>query len=262
MIWALAILLLFVIVDSKKTLSTSSMESEQVSDQVLEDGSEGEKESVEETVENNDRKNVKEPTNAEDTGKIVYLTFDDGPTPATRNLLTLLNEYEMKATFFMLSPNVKQYPDIVKQIVEDGHAIALHGVTHQLEKFYATAQSPLNEMVENQQTVESVTGVKTHLIRTPYGSHPHLTTDQRKVLKEHGFKLWDWNVDSNDWNLRDQRFVTTTIEQLENRGHESSHVILFHDTETTVGYIDKLLDFLVEHGYETRILTEEMESGQ
>ncbi|TPE67156.1 polysaccharide deacetylase family protein [Halalkalibacterium halodurans] len=191
--------------------------------------------------------------------KIVYLTFDDGPTPATKKLLTLLNEYEMKATFFTLSPKVKQYPDIANQIVADGHAIALHGVTHQRERFYASAQSPLNEMVENQQTVESVTGVKTNLIRTPYGSYPHLTTEQRNILKEHGFKLWDWNVDSYDWKLRNERFVETTIEQLENQAHEASHVILFHDTETTIRHIDKLLDYLVEQGYETRLLTEDME---
>ncbi|UTR16498.1 polysaccharide deacetylase [Salipaludibacillus sp. LMS25] len=261
MMCPLAILLFLVIIDSEKIMSTSSKESEEVNNEVLEadlEGEQGSLEDVEEEQGNNGSEEVEESTGAEEEGKVVYLTFDDGPTPATGKLLTLLNDYEMKGTFFTLAPNVNQYPDTTKRIVDEGHAIGLHGETHQLENFYGTAQSPVNEMVENQQAVATATGVKTHLIRTPYGSHPHLTHEQYKILQEHGFKLWDWQVDSNDWKLRDQRLVSTTIEQLEKRAHESSHVLLFHDSEITVTHIEELLVYLRDNGYETRILTEEM----
>lgn len=192
--------------------------------------------------------------------KVVYLTFDDGPSSSTMELLNVLKEYEMKATFFMLSPYVKQYPDPVRQMVFDGHAVALHGVTHDKKKFYRTPQSPLNEMLESQKTVKAVTGVKTFLIRTPYGSMPYLNSDQRSLLKQNGFKLWDWNVDSEDWKLRDDRYVTNTIQQLERRRLEPSSVILLHEKETTVKYIRHLLNYLSEQGYETHILTEDLES--
>jgi peptidoglycan-N-acetylglucosamine deacetylase len=191
--------------------------------------------------------------------KVVYLTFDDGPNRNSMELLQVLKEYDMKATFFTLAPNVKQYPEATKQMAADGHALALHGVTHDQHQFYATPESPVNEMLETQKTVEDVTGVKSFLIRTPYGSVPHLTDEQRTNLKQNGFKLWDWNVDSYDWKLRDQRYVENVIEQLEKRAEEPSSVILLHENDSTVKHLLLFLDFLVKYGYDTRILTEDIE---
>ncbi|SDZ25395.1 Peptidoglycan/xylan/chitin deacetylase, PgdA/CDA1 family [Evansella caseinilytica] len=200
-------------------------------------------------------KGKKEEQSAASGKKLVYLTFDDGPSDATKELLKILKDYEMKATFFTLAPNVNQHPDTMKQMVDDGHAIGLHGVTHKLDQFYKDPHSPLEEMLENQRVVDEATGIKTYLIRTPYGSVPSLTADQRSILKEHDFILWDWNVDSDDWKFRDKRYVSAVIKQLEARVDHPSSVILLHDTAATVNHISLLLDYLVEHDYETHIIT-------
>lgn len=69
-------------------------------------------------------------------------------------------------------------------------------------------------MKQAQKTLKSITGVETHLIRTPYGSKPSLTEAQKKVLKKNGFIYWDWNIDSLDWKYRSQKFVPEVMNQL------------------------------------------------
>ena len=191
----------------------------------------------------------KEESHDENENKI-YLTFDDGPNTATPKILDTLKEYNAKATFFMLEPQMKQYPNLVKRIVQEGHAVGLHGVTHDKDKFYESEQSALDEMLQAQKTLYEISGVKSNLIRTPYGSIPYFTDSYRDLIDQHGFKLWDWNVDSQDWNTED--FVQNVATQIEGvKQNEQTPIIVMHDKEQTADNLSELLNFLSDKEFNT-----------
>lgn len=190
-------------------------------------------------------------------GKTVYLTFDDGPTSATTDILDTLHQFNAKATFFMLEPSMRESPEVVDKIVEQGHAVGLHGVTHDLNHFYKSEQSALKEITTAQETLQQITGVRSNLIRTPYGSVPYLTKSYREVLDSNGFKLWDWNVDSRDWSLSSDQYLDTVIGQIEelvNAGVKP--IILMHDKQNTAEHLSILLTYLSEHGFQTKKIEE------
>lgn len=195
--------------------------------------------------------------------KVAYLTIDDGPTEVEHELLDLLASYNAKATFFMLEPNMKKYPDAVKRIVAEGHVPALHGVTHNAKKFYRSKETVLNEMNQAQKTLEKITGYRTTLIRTPYGSSPKMTPEYKRAVKENGYQMWDWNVDSRDWKYRDVSFVAYSIQQIEKLAKKGEDpIILIHSKRSTVEHLPKLLDYLVEQGYSFEVLDASLEPYQ
>lgn len=188
--------------------------------------------------------------------KKVYLTFDDGPTPFTEQLLNVLNNYKVQATFFMLEPRMNEFQESLLRMVEEGHALGLHGVSHRLKQFYRSSESVLNEMNTGQATLENITGIKTFLIRTPYGSHPHMKPEYKTAVKDAGYKLWDWNVDSRDWHFRDERLVEYTIAQIKAlEKANKTPVILLHDREETIKHLPQILDYLVNNNYTFKVIT-------
>ncbi|WP_188456474.1 polysaccharide deacetylase family protein [Virgibacillus oceani] len=201
----------------------------------------------------------KDQREKEQQTKAIYLTFDDGPTSHTDQLLDILDQYEMQATFFMLGPNIKQYPDAVKRMANEKFGLGLHGISHNIHDIYQNSQSPTKEMKEAQQILENVTGIHSPLIRLPYGSVPYLTEEMRYSLYQHEFTIWDWNVDSEDWELGDARYVQTTIkeiEELEQSGQ--TPVVLLHDKKETITHLPKLLSYLKNNGYHTEKITKEI----
>lgn len=183
---------------------------------------------------------------------LVFLTFDDGPTEHTNTILSILEKYKIKATFFMLSKNMVNYPDLVKKVADAGHSIGCHGVTHKLEAFYQSDQSPVNEMEACSKTLEQLTGEGTAIIRVPFGSYPYLTAAQKENLEKKQFILWDWNVDSRDWNAHSsQKIITTVLNQVEKQLEKEVHpVILFHDKALTAESLPTILKKLQSLDYE------------
>ncbi|GGB52064.1 polysaccharide deacetylase family protein [Virgibacillus dakarensis] len=212
----------------------------------------------------NNKKSMKQKTESEKSEadkenieKTVYLTFDDGPTSATTDILDTLHQFDAEATFFMLEPSMKELPEAVDKIVEEGHAAGLHGVTHDIYHFYKSEQSALEEMTTAQETLKQIADVQSNLIRTPYGSVPYLTESYREVLDSNGFKVWDWNIDSDDWSLSGDQYVDTVIGQIEelvNAGE--APIILMHDKQNTADHLSKLLTYLAEHGFQTKKIEE------
>ncbi|MEH7237840.1 polysaccharide deacetylase family protein [Bacillus sp. JJ1562] len=191
--------------------------------------------------------------------RAVYLTFDDGPHKVSKDILALLDQYDAKATFFMLDNNIKHYPDAVKEMVSKGHSVGLHGVTHDKNKFYQSSGSVVGEMNQTQQTILEITGIETDLIRTPFGSSPHMTDGYKAAVETAGYKMWDWNIDSRDWQFRDSRYVDSVIDQLNklNRANQPI-VILLHERPETLTHLPKLLDYLKQQGYEFKALDSSM----
>lgn len=191
--------------------------------------------------------------------KAIYLTFDDGPSPVTGQLLDILDRYDAKATFFMLGPNIENHPESVNRMVDEGFGVGLHGISHRVQQVYSSKEAPLNEMTTDQDILKKATGVHTELVRLPYGSVPYLTKDMRALLGQSDFKIWDWNVDSRDWELKDERFIQNTISEIQAIEKAGvAPVVLMHDTPATIKYLPELLNFLQKEGYKTKILTNEM----
>lgn len=83
-------------------------------------------------------------------GEMVYLTFDDGPNQYTPKLLDVLKRYDVKATFFILGKKIKGNEAILQRIVDEGHTIGLHSMTHDKKTFYRSPQTAVNEMKQVQ----------------------------------------------------------------------------------------------------------------
>ncbi|UUZ82420.1 polysaccharide deacetylase [Paenibacillus sp. P26] len=188
--------------------------------------------------------------------KVAYLTFDDGPRPITRKILRILAAHRAKATFFMLEPNIRRYPQTVKKMIREGHAVGLHGVSHKEGKFYASKFSVVREMNQARQTLRRKTGKDTVLIRTPYGSLPHLKPSYLKALQSAGYQMWDWNVDSLDWKYRN-RYPLVLIRQNVDRLSRLKvrPVILMHDLKETAAILPEILRLLKKRGYEFKRLS-------
>lgn len=218
--------------------------------------------------ENNQKKKEEAFTNKEneleeekEQEKVVYLTFDDGPQSMTKNILFLLKKYDAKATFFMLEPNMRAYPHAVKQMVKEGHAVGMHGVTHDVKQVYQSPKTVVHEMRAGQKTLEKLTGVKTNLMRVPYGSSPYMKPSYLKALNEAGYIMWDWHIDSLDWKFRNQQYVHHTIKQQQTLS-EDKKVVLMHEQPTTVAHLEKLLKYYKKNGFKMNKLTEDMKPIQ
>ncbi|HLU22142.1 MAG TPA: polysaccharide deacetylase family protein [Bacillaceae bacterium] len=192
------------------------------------------------------------------TGKYVYLTFDDGPHPVSKDILALLDKYNAKATFFMLEPNMKNHPEAVKAMVEGGHTVGVHGVTHDKSKVYKSPSNFVNEMEKAISYIYNLTNIDTLLSRAPYGSKPYITPPFKSAADAANLILWDWNIDSVDWKFQNGEFVEKVIEQTERLVNKEPLVVLLHEKPTTLEHLEKLLQYYQKNGYEMLALNEAM----
>ena len=180
--------------------------------------------------------------------KVVYITFDDGPTLNTPEIVETLEKYDAKATFFVLEERIVQYPDFIKKIYYSGNALGLHGVSHS-EAIYYTPTAPLEEMEKTNKTLKSVLGEGTNLVRVPFGSSYKLTGKQAKILEDSGFVIWDWNVDPRDsvGKIGPEKVMANLRRDLEKCKRKP--VILLHDRKSTAKLLPYMLEYLKSDGY-------------
>lgn len=191
--------------------------------------------------------------------KVMYLTFDDGPSEYTNELLDLLAAHHMKATFFMLGPEMERYPEAVKRMIEEGHSVGVHGVSHERKLFYNGVFGPVKEMNEANDTLQAIAGQRTSLARTPYGSTPYLTKKQKEILENQNYLLWDWNIDSRDWSYRNPgRTFSYTLKSIKNTPKEPK-VILFHDIKSVVETMTLFLDWMEDNHYVSKAITPDLQ---
>lgn len=190
--------------------------------------------------------------------KIAYLTFDDGPNENTEQLLDIMNDYGVKGTFFLLGNNIYGNEHILQRTYDEGHSIGLHSMNHTYKQVYASPDSFVAQMNECNELVKSAIGVKTKLIRPPYGSKPQLTEDFRTLSIEHGYRIWDWNIDSGDarGNTGAKGVYNYTISQAS--GFEGPVIILFHDKSNTVNALPSIIEYLSGRGYRFEAVTEDL----
>lgn len=183
-------------------------------------------------------------------GKIVYLTFDDGPSQWTGKFLDVLQEQGVKATFFMQGSNLKRtsLQSDVKRAVREGHYVGGHSMTHQYKKLYEQGEF-VSEMQETLSLIHELTGENPHLVRPPYGSAPGLNDEQiRDQIADAGIKIWDWTIDSNDWNLKDH--PEQIVENVKQATKVDLEVVLMHEKPQTLQVLPDIIAFYREAGYE------------
>jgi len=191
--------------------------------------------------------------------KTIYLTFDDGPAAFSGEIIALLEQYQYKATFFMIDGNIRKYPDSVKLMVQNGETVGLHSVSHNQKLFYASANSVISELTQNRNTLKEISGVDSYIMRTPYGSVPNMTAEYRQAVADNGYLMWDWNIDSKDWYYKDARYVDSVIEQLNKLAdHNGPIVILLHERQETLAHLPALLDYLSKQGYDCKAIDSSM----
>lgn len=134
--------------------------------------------------------------------KIVYLTFDDGPSQRTLEILDTLDKYNIKATFFVINQDNKTSLEIYKEIVNRGHTIGIHSYSHVYTKIYNSVEDYLDDFYKMFKKIYEVTGVKPELFRFPGGSiNSYNLENYQEIIAEmsrRGFTYHDWNVISGD----------------------------------------------------------------
>ncbi|MFF3102355.1 polysaccharide deacetylase family protein [Viridibacillus arvi] len=183
-------------------------------------------------------------------GKVVYLTFDDGPSQLTEQFLDILKEHEVKATFFMQGVNLlnKSYEESVKRATQEGHYVGAHSMSHDKKRLYNEGQF-VDEMNETLLLIQDITGTKPKLVRAPYGSVPGLNSKGlRDEIAEADIKLWDWTIDSFDWQLEYNR--NQIVENIKNGTVRDIEVVLMHEKIQTLQVLPEIISFYKEKGYQ------------
>lgn len=205
---------------------------------------------IEKTKKEKQQKEAESNNNTLNEKKLIALTFDDGPHPTeTKRILKTLEEYNAKATFFTLSNNVKNYPDIANEIVNQGHEIANHSMSHANLNAIKPEKAE-KEIVDSQQQIYDVTGVKPTLFRPPYGNFDQ---DVQSVIHDSGQSIVLWSVDTVDWDNKNANTIYHNITQDTVPGS----IILMHDIHTTsADALPKILQYFNEQGYQLVTVSE------
>ena len=174
------------------------------------------------------------------TVKSIAISFDDGPgATTTPQLLQILKEKNVHATFFVLGENTAQHPDIVKQTAEAGHEIGNHTYDHQ-DLATLSAQSITEEVTKADTEIKKATGKTPTFVRPPYGS---ITSVGASVIQQ---PIIEWSVDSEDWKTRNPDLILQKIQATVYDGA----IILFHDIyPETIRAVPQVIDYLQEQGY-------------
>lgn len=206
------------------------------------------------------------------TGKVAYLTFDDGPSENTVKILDILDKYDVKATFFVIYH--RGMKSRYQEIVNRGHTIALHSYTHTYSKIYKSEEDYFKDLNQIHDYVEDVTGVDSHIIRFPGGSSNTVSNKyNRGIMKklkesvtEKGFVYHDWNVDSTDAKGKNRKASLLLQNVKSGVGKKKTIDVLMHDTGkskvTTVEALPSIIEYLSDQGFSFEALTEETEPIQ
>lgn len=189
--------------------------------------------------------------------KRVYLTFDDGPSENTSKILSILEKYDAKATFFVVYRKGDNNKKLYKRIVDEGHTIGIHSFTHNYKNIYSSEKAFCKDVVLMRNYIYKVTGVKTNFYRFPGGSGNSVSkVDIRKCIKflnKESIIYYDWNVENGDATgkkLSDKQLINNVVKNVKTK---NTPIVLMHDAATknsTVRTLPTIIKILKKQGYE------------
>lgn len=205
------------------------------------------------------------PTDPTAGKKICYLTFDDGPTERTLEILDILRHYNVKATFFVIG-NTKKL-NYIQQIHDEGHAIALHSDTHRYADIYKSDDAYFADLNAISEKVEKIVGFAPKIIRFPGGSSNTVSkkysvgimTRLVQSVTDQGYSYFDWNISSGDADSNSMK-KEQLIENVKQGSKGKERVcILMHDSagkKSTVAALPEIIEFLKAEGFSIEVITQ------
>jgi peptidoglycan/xylan/chitin deacetylase (PgdA/CDA1 family) len=178
-----------------------------------------------------------------ETRKIIALTFDDGPSEVTLQILEVLKKHNASATFFCIGKNIEKHPEILKQIVSNGHLVGNHSYQHSsLFDFYNKKQI-IAEITKTDELIYNNIKKKPRFFRPPYGV---TTPSIRRALNLTKHHVIGWNIRSMDGVVSDEKKIFNRVKTRIKPGG----IVLLHDTsEHSVKVLERLLLFAAENKY-------------
>jgi len=180
--------------------------------------------------------------NYKTSGNLVSITFDDGPNPEfTPQILSLLKDHNAKATFFLIGKNAESNPELVLQIISEGHSIGNHSFSHSKNFGFFSSEKVAVELKRTNSLLKEITGKEAKLFRPPFGvTNPNI----KKALRKTGHQTIGWSKRSLDTTSlsgeKSLKRITTNLKK--------GDIILLHDTSLkSVAVLEQLLLFLQSH---------------
>ncbi|MDQ5983296.1 MAG: Peptidoglycan-N-acetylglucosamine deacetylase [Eubacteriales bacterium SKADARSKE-1] len=198
--------------------------------------------------------------------KTAFLTFDDGPSDRTAEVLDILKQNKIKATFFVIGNTSQKGKELMRRIVAEGHAIAPHTYTHKLKQIYASVESFLEDFNSIYNLIYETTGQKPGIFRFAGGSKNGFNKGNfREIISEmrrRGFDYFDWNISSGDAM---QKALTPTqtcmANVVKNSALRNNVVVLMHDAKaktTTVQALPSIIEGLKNQGFKFNRLSHDI----
>ena len=210
---------------------------------------------VEESVRDTETK-AEEPAKinpVKSSGKKVYLTFDDGPSSNTDQILDILKDYDVKATFFVVGKTDERSVKAYQRIVEEGHTLAMHSYSHRYDEIYESKEAFARDLNSLQEYLYETTGVWPRIYRFPGGSSNTVSKVDMQELIEYltdiGITYFDWNVASGDAVSRTLPAETIVNNCLSGIEKQKESVILMHDASnkgTTIEALPRIIEAIQE----------------
>ena len=201
----------------------------------------------------NNKTSVKRKVKVVDkSNKVIYLTFDDGPSiENTPDILDLLKKYNIKATFFIINHN-SNTDYLLKREYNEGHSIGYHSYSHNYSLIYKSDNDFYNDLNKIKNKVKNILKIESNLIRFPGGSSNTVSLNYNdgimsrltKSVMENGYIYFDWNVSSNDTSLKDSNKICKSVT---NNLIYNENVVLMHDSSDKI-YNKEALKCIIEYG--------------
>ncbi len=196
----------------------------------------------------------------------IYLTFDDGPSDVTSNVLNTLKQNNIKATFFIVNYKKEQKP-IIQRIIDEGHTLAIHNYSHDYSKIYKSTSAYMEYHNKLYKKIKKDFGYDAKFMRFPGGTSNTVSRNYSygimkklsKKLTKKDFTYFDWNIDSGDasgYNVSKTKIVNNTIDGLSKK---RTNIVLMHDSgakKTTAKALQKIIDYGNNNGYVFEAITE------
>lgn len=182
------------------------------------------------------------------SSKVVYLTFDDGPIPeCTPQLLDILKQYEVKATFFMVAENAERYPELLTRVRNEGHVVGNH-TYHHMRGCKHDTQSYVQDALHGAEVLQ------TTLFRPPHG---RMRNSQKKALLKQGYTIYLWDVLTHDYN---PCYTVDKMLAIVKRYTRNGSILVMHDSlksmDRMLELLPRIIEWLLASGYEFDVLRE------
>ena len=196
--------------------------------------------------------------------KTVYLTFDDGPSAKTAEILDILKKDNIKATFFIIGKEGAKEKDLLKRMADEGHTIGIHTYSHVYGSIYESVESYLDDFYRTYKLIDDTTGIKPEVFRFPGGSiNKYNSQNYEEIIAEmtrRGFTYYDWNASSGDANLSAtaNSVYSNTVRSSENKDRI---ILLMHDSISktyTVQALPGIIEYYKAQGYQFDRITNDV----